>query len=374
MLLSLAISIGLATLDRPLLLVHVMPWFQAEANELGWHWRMNRSTQEVRKSGKIASHYQPLIGPYDSDDPHVVELQVLWMKVAGFDGILADWYGYFDVHDYAAIHRRTERLFASAEKVGLKFGVVLEDQSVAQAVSTGKLQESDVATTAKELGAFLKGKWMRSRSWIRLAGKPAVIVFGPQKLGEEDWRAFRAGAGDIQLITLHNRKPYADGGFDWPIPGQGVAFTNRFVERSKGWPIRIPVAYPRFHDYYREGGQTGYPVLPDRDGATYRETLQTAISAGGQAVQVATWNDWQEGTQIEPSREFMFRDLEATQSARRRLDPGFRFAPRDLDLPLRLFRLRQGRKVNPAELDAVASALSDGETQAAKAQLEKSEK
>jgi len=51
-------------------------------------------------------------------------------------------------------------------------------------------------------------------------------------------------------------------------------------------------------------------------------------------VQLVTWNDWGEGTQIEPSVEFGYRDLEATQRERRRMTPSFPCIAADLRLPL----------------------------------------
>lgn len=119
------------------------------------------------------------------------------------------------------------------------------------------------------------------------------------------------------------------------------------------------MAYPRFKDWYEEGGQTGHADLPDADGATYRETLAQALAQRPVAVQVATWNDWQEGTQIEPSVEVGVRDLHATQTARRRLDPSFPFTGADLDLPLRLYRARRAGS-DARQLDAVAEALRAG--------------
>src|SRR5689334_4515096 len=80
----------------------------------GWHWTMGRFDPErIGPEGRreIASHSYPLVGPYDSADPDVLEYHTLLMKVAGIDGVVADWYGSEDFNDYAAIHRRTALLF-----------------------------------------------------------------------------------------------------------------------------------------------------------------------------------------------------------------------------------------------------------------------
>ncbi len=345
---------------RPLLFAHAMPWFEATDQGFGWHWTMNvRTAQEVR-SGRVASHYRPLLGAYDSADPDVLEAHTLWMKLAGFDGVLADWYGVRDDFDYPMIHRRTEALFQAAAKAGLKIGVVYEDQSLGNAVRHGRLPADRVSEAAREVGRFLRTRWFQRPEWWRIGGKPVVLVFGPQFLDAGGWAAFRQETGPICLLTLHQRQPYAEGGFDWPVPTEGFAFTRRFGERSAGWPVRVACAFPRFRDWYEEGGQKGYPDLPDDSGRTYRETLEAALALKPVAVQVATWNDWQEGTQIEPSVELGYRDLAATQAARRRIDPAFRFQAADLELPLRIFRLRQNPKHAPLA-DRAAEALRAGD-------------
>ena len=59
--------------SRPLVLVHYMPWFEARPARpvWGWHWTMSHFDPEKPVGGKrpIASHFYPLIGPYDSCGP-----------------------------------------------------------------------------------------------------------------------------------------------------------------------------------------------------------------------------------------------------------------------------------------------------------------
>src|SRR5215469_15931106 len=75
------------------LLVYYMPWYVAKpySSNWGWHWTMNHFDPDtIGASGErqIASWYYPLIGPYDSADPAVLEYHVLLMKLAGIDGII----------------------------------------------------------------------------------------------------------------------------------------------------------------------------------------------------------------------------------------------------------------------------------------------
>ncbi len=326
-----------------MLLIHVMPWFSAPptSSEYGWHWTMNRSQEETRLTGKAASHYQPLLGLYDSNDQDVIECHLLWMKAAGFDGILADWYGTQNHFDYPMIHERTKSLFDKAEKFGFKIGVVYEDQTVKNALAASLIKQQDSKKIAEETGRWLKDNWFKKESWLKFKNSPLLLVFGPQHFSESDWSQFRQASGKVDLLTLHHPQPYGQGVFDWPVPSQGIEFQSGFLDRSRGSEFTVSVAFPRFHDYYNEGGEKSYPLLKDADGATLKSTLQTALAQKPNAVQIATWNDWQEGTQVEPSHEVGYRDLAEIQRTRRSLDPSFQFKPSDFDIPLQIFKARK---------------------------------
>ena len=85
-----------------------------------------------------------------------------------------------------------------------------------------------------------------------------------------------------------------------------------------------------------------------------------------------------EGTVIEPSTEFGYRDLEVIQRLRRRfVDPGFVGGSRDLRLPHRLYTLRKAVKGQPIlvrDLDQVAQLLSKGSIGAAHQSLDSIER
>jgi hypothetical protein len=329
--------------------MHVMPWFMASGSDLGWHWRMNRSSAEVLSSGRVASHFRPEIGPYDSSDPRVLDYQLSLMKIAGVDGVLADWYGIHDVYDYKMIHERTEKLFEKARKFGLSISVVYEDQSIGNPVKNKVFSEESVEKRISETGSFLAKHWLNDPAWLKLRSKPVMMVFGPQYFDSKQWQTFSASAGDLHLLTLHKRGDYAVGAYDWPIPSLGLKFTQEFAQRSAEWPIKVACAFPRFRDFYVQGGQEkGYPELPDDEGATFRMTLRQAIQMKPDAIQIATWNDWQEGTQVEPSLEFGNRDLVVLQKARIELDPKFLFKKDDLNLPIKLFRKRDSKSYSAA--------------------------
>lgn len=329
----------------PLLLVHVMPWFEAPpvSKAYGYHWTMNKA----RPPASWASHYRPELGLYDSLDKAVIETHVALIKQAGFDGVLADWYGPDDALDYSTIHRRTELLFEVARKAGLRFGVVWEDQTIGQRIRLLGLPPDQTRATAERAIRYVADKWAPDPLFLRLNGKPTLLVFGPQTLKDDEWPTSVMAKAKLQLLTLHHRRGPAAGAFDWPLPSVGIdPSLDRMEKDAQDMPTWIATAFPRFRDWYDEAGtRPGFPDLPDDSGKTYRRTLERGMRSGAAAVQVATWNDWGEGTQIEPSQEFGIRDLIATQDLRRKwIEPSFKYNARHLEQTLKDLRRRTGQR------------------------------
>lgn len=115
------------------LFMHYMPWFQNKefSKVWGYHWTMKTQDPEKFVSDErreVASHFYPLIGPYDSGDPDVFEYHLLLMLYAGVDGVLIDWYGsHGKVNDYSENLENSEALISKMSSMGMKFGIVYEE-------------------------------------------------------------------------------------------------------------------------------------------------------------------------------------------------------------------------------------------------------
>jgi hypothetical protein len=102
-------------------------------------------------------------------------------------------------------------------------------------------------------------------------------------------------------------------------------------------------------------------LLDYRGGKTLQETLEVAMAGPWSLIQLVTWNDYGEGTMIEPTHEFGYTFLEIVQRERRKeLGEAFAFTAEDLRLPARLFALRKKRSVPTPELDRISQLLNTG--------------
>ncbi len=54
------------------------------------------------------------------------------------------------------------------------------------------------------------------------------------------------------------------------------------------------------------------PITDRNDGSTYSTLWQDAIAANPDWILITTWNEWHEGSQIEPSNELGSRELDTT--------------------------------------------------------------
>ena len=321
--------------SHPRILVHYMPWYQAKpfAPNWGWHWTMDHFNPDVLDMDdrrQIASHSYPLIGPYDSRDEDVIEYHALLMKVAGIDGVIVDWYGTSGLFDYPEIHEATLRTFSGISAAGLSFAICYEDQTVQHLIDRGALTAGQAVAHAQEQIEFVRDAWISHSSYLRLDGAPVILNFGPQYFkSAAQWEQILSVLDEpAAFFTLDQRlDPVAAGAFAWPpmhiangrtlSRGELDRYLNLFYAHGRlEWPSFVGGAFPGFHDIYAEAGVgSSYGFLDARGGQTFSSTLERALDENSPIIQIATWNDFGEGTNIEPTREYGYQYLMRIQEA-----------------------------------------------------------
>ena len=378
-------------------MVYYMPWFVAKpfSENWGWHWTMDHFNPErVNAAGQreIASWYYPLIGPYDSGDPAVLEYHVLLMKLAGVDGVIVDWYGSTDFLDYGVNNRATLKLLQFIRAAGLRFSICYEDQTIQHLVDGNYLPALEAIPQAQRDMLYLQTNFFADATYLRVKGQPVLLNFGPQYfMASSDWEqilSVLAASNRPAFFTEDNRLPAGSGAFNWPpmwmsqAPGTGGVLSGlnlhnylaEFERKAALWPAFISSAFPRFHDIYQRAGVRNYwGYLGDRQGEIFRETLSRGMTNSSAIVQIVTWNDFGEGSMVEPTQEYGFRDLGILQDLRRTcLEPGFSLKTNDLALALRFYNLRRQCATNPAvskDLDGILTNITSLNLDDARRQL-----
>lgn len=344
---------------------HLMPWFETPASSgngsWGIHWTMaNQNPNVVDGSGRrqIAAYYYPLIGPYASGDKDVIEYQLLLMKYAGVDGVLIDWPGTVNAWDYPKNRQNAEALIARTAAVGLDFAVVYEDHNIQLAADAGFITNKLAAGQA-DLN-YLKNNYFPQANYIRVNNAPLLLDFGPQTFQTpSEWSSlFASLSPKPTFLTLwyesQEAGSNASGEYPWIYSDFLTGLSHFYANRPLG--VKFGVAYPGFHTFYSAGGWGGPGwSLPHNGLNTFGQTLDLALNSSVNHIQLATWNDYGEGTMLEPTREFGYGFLTTLQQKL-----GVPFAQRELELINTLYQQRKqyaGNAAKQAQLDQAFSYL-----------------
>ena len=261
---------------------------------------------------RIFTRYMPWFGDrhhrdvgYRSDDEQQVARQVQDMISRGIQGAIVDWYG----PNSGSENESTNLFMKEAERQNFEFAVS-ED---AGALSECQKQGCDVTGQLIVDLRFAAEHFETSPAYIRFESRPAVFFFGLEKLSI-DWRRVRESLPQKPLFFFRNSgafsNPVSDGGYSWIAPEtanpddpMAIKYLDRFYSKARGSnKIAVGSAYKGFDDAEASWGKGR--VIEQRCAQTWLTTLGEAshfYSSKHQltALIIATWNDYEEGTEIE---------------------------------------------------------------------------
>jgi hypothetical protein len=250
------------------------PWYGTPARDGAWeHWNQNGH----KPPGDIYSRYYPAAGPYSSADPAIVDQQMAEIAAAGVDEIVISWWGRGSQED-----RRLPLVLAAVRRHHLQPAIHLEPYP-------GR----SPATVASDL------------TYIASLGIRDVFVYHPRDFAASDWATLRAQApGSLRLFAGTELVGFAAAGhFDG-------FYTYDFIDYGGGKFVRLCAEAHAVHLLCAPSVGPGYdgvrageaPVLsPRRNGATYDNLWTAALAASPDMVTITSFNEWGEGTQIEPA-------------------------------------------------------------------------
>lgn len=240
---------------------------------------------------------------YNSDDPNEIRRQVDDMMSRGIDGVFIDWYGREDQFK----DRATERMLREAERRGGAFKLAIS-------VDKGALKNcGDCTRELIEEMNYAAGKYESSPAYVHWNGHPIVFFFGLET-ANLDWQRIKREAPGNPLLFFRNsgafRLPYADGAYSWIAPESvkpgdplGFQYLERFHQAASGSDkVAVGSAYKGFDDSQAEWGK--HRQIPQQCGMTWLQTFGLINHYFGSAHQlpmllIPTWNDYEEGTEIE---------------------------------------------------------------------------
>jgi len=348
----------------PHLLAHYMPWFQIEKGPgqtaRTWeHWRWDgpgpHHDPERRAEGlrDIASVYYPLIGPYDSRSRAVIRYHLQTARAAGIQGFIVDWYGIGDNTD-API----PLLLDEADRLGMRVALCYEEKINFLWRGVKSRQEAIRDATADL--KYLVSHYTAHPAYLRRNGKPLILQFdgwgdgplGPKYFTPEELKRILSS---LPVPVAYCRQgltpayhPEIPGAFQWW--SSNADDIRGFAEQSRRMIQENKLAFfaneisPGFDDTGVWGWGDGARVTPRAGLSLLKATFDLAFTAQPEFIQIVTWNDFNEGTVIEPTREkgFQYLDALATWWAQKK------GTPVDLEVIRRPF-LEYVRTCSPSE-------------------------
>ena len=253
--------------------------------------------------------------PYNSDDPAAIERHIRQARDAGVDGFILAWYGPGDRTD-----RNAGLALDAAARLGFKIALSVE--------TDGPLLQNDPGRVAWALTAA--GSRLPHPGYLRYDGRPVVFFWRVRALPVEIWAQIRAAVdpGRTQLWVAEGddfgylRVFDAQHGYSiaWAAdPGQVLQnWLRRFRAAVPPGQARIFAAtvMPGYDDS-RLGRPDGF-VRDRENGAYYRRSWEAALAAGSDWVVITSFNEWAEGSQIEPARSYgnLYLDITRQYTAR----------------------------------------------------------
>ena len=299
------------------------PWYGlSEKGDHGNHWgKIDAAKHEAAQT----LHF-PAIGAYSSYNSAIVNEHIDLAKTNGITGFIASWWGQKSYED----HGVSVALDCAARK-NFKISVFWEKEP-------GKGPEQ-IGHAVDDL-VYLLTRFGTNSAFLKVEGKPVIFVYERvlSEIPRNSWPAIlsgaRAKAGPFLLLadgydeknarTFNGLHQY---NISWAPVGKSLdglrAWAAKYDENAVGLArkyhrISCATVIPGYDDTkVRKPGR----VVDRQGGQIYRVLWEEALRAQPDWIVITSWNEWHEGTEIEPSFQDGDAYLKLTAEYGRRFVP-----------------------------------------------------
>lgn len=289
-------------------------WYGTPQVSGNWyHWdEGGHSPNDVNEDGypDLGATNHPSYGPYDSNDPYTIRRHLKWSEEAGIDALIATWWGQGLYHDKAL-----EVVLREATQSSTKLSVYYE--VVPKSGMNGVVEDF----------RYIIEKHGRHPGFFRVDGKPVIFVYGRAmgQLNYQQWSEvlkqvrskydalFIADTGSQELIELF------DGGHTYNPVGLVVQQQNMDIHYRelvnkcrKAGKIACATVIPGYDD--SNIGRKNITVANRKGGELYKSLWSKAEASDPDWILITSFNEWHEGSEIEPSIEHGKLYLQLTRS------------------------------------------------------------
>jgi hypothetical protein len=261
--------------DPPVVSAFYYPWFGSPEDGGYAHWAQNGHAPPA----DIASNYYPAYGPYSSSNAAVIATQVGEAAQAGIDELAVSWWGWGSAED-----RVLPDILAGASHAGMQVAVHIEPyrgRTVASVVADADhLRSLGIRTlyVYQPFAGIAPTDWALANDALRAQG---LTIFAQTAL------VGQAAAGHFSGVYTYDTVTY------------GARTLGRLCNQAHALQLLCAPSVGPGYDARRAVGDPR--VKPRRHGETYDAMWRAALDGGADRVTITSFNEWQEGTQIEPA-------------------------------------------------------------------------
>jgi glycoprotein endo-alpha-1,2-mannosidase len=270
-LVSVLLPASAATPRQRRVAIFFYPWYSTPAVDGEWrHWQQG----DASPPQLIASNYYPARGTYSSSDPGVLRAQMAEIAATGVNEVVTSWWGRGSPED-----ERLALVARAARARGLALTVHLEPYGKRTAASTA----DDIR--------YLRGLGVRT-----------FYVYDAERIAADEWSAALTPFGSARLFAHTRLVGWAKrAGFDGIYTytnADADDFARLCTQAHAAHLLCAPTVSPGFDARRAVGTRL---VRPRRNGHAYDAQWCAALRAAPDFVTIASYNEWHEGTQIEPA-------------------------------------------------------------------------
>jgi hypothetical protein len=261
------------------------PWYGNPKWDGGYlHWNQNGHVPPT----DLATSYYPARGAYSSRDPRVVEAQMREIAGAGVREVVSSWWGWGSPEDVLL-----PMIVRMAMKQGMQVAVQIEPYD---------------DRTATSVAADLVH--------LKQLGITRAYVYHPFEIAETSWATVLPFPGMQMLAQTANvsraRAAHFAGVYTYDVVTFGPSALGTLCAQAHRAGLLCAPSVGPGYDALRATGDTQY--RPRDAGGTYDGMWRAAIQAGADRITITSYNEWHEGTQIEPAMTPLPRRLTAVSA------------------------------------------------------------
>lgn len=240
---------------------------------------------------------------YSSTDANQIHRQITDIISRGIDGVIIDWYG-----PNNSIDQATQLVMAEAEThPGFTFAIMIDQGAIEWDSCTGCSPQQALISQLQ----YIEQTYFPSPAYMREQGRPVVTNFNIDLSYTVDWTAANAALATQPLFLFQNNDGFthvlSGGSYSWVMPttiDYGMSYLTSFYDA--GIPLTgeqtVGASYKGFNDSLASWGSNR--IMGQQCGQTWLQTfseIKSLYNSGKQlsALQLVTWNDYEEGTEIE---------------------------------------------------------------------------